>query len=142
MFTSVLPAASGAATPSSSRVATHFTGKVANGTPLSLVVKVKAGKIVAIKKLLTDFGGFDPCYGTGGFVNSKPINVNHDSFSNTQDALLTVQAGGYHFRITVKGKFSHNDTRVKGTLKLVDVGGPWGPPVCAASSASWNAKAK
>ena len=119
-------------------VATHFTGKLSGSTPLRLVVKVQRREVISITSLKTDFSGMGQCWGTGGFVNSKPIKVSHDSFSNTQDALLTVQAGGYHYLITVKGAFSHNDTRVQGTLKLVDA---FPGAVCAATTRSWTAKA-
>jgi len=136
-----MPAASVAASARSARVATRFAGKLANGTPLSLVVKVKAGKIVAITSLVTNFRGFGASWGQDRFTNQQPVKVSHDSFNNTQHALLLCQCGGYDYLLTIKGKFSHSDAQARGTLVIADVFPP-GTGVHQTSTQSWSAKAK
>lgn len=138
---SAMPAASGATSAKSARVATRFAGKLANGTPLSLVVKVKAGKIVAITSLVTNLKGFGASWGQTKFKNQQPVKVSHDSFNNTQHALLICECGGYDYLLTIKGKFSRSDTQAKGSLVIADVFPP-GTGVHQTSTQSWSAKAK
>ena len=130
------PAASLSASPARSHIATHFTGKIANSTPLSLVVKVKGGKIVAITSLASRYTSFGGCYGTTKFINTQPVTVGRDSFNNRQPlGVPGAQVGGTPL-MTLSGKFSNSDTRVKGTLKLTDPTG-----ACPARTQPWNARA-
>jgi hypothetical protein len=134
-----IPAATAAAGTGvkSSAIRTHFLGKVANKAPLKLTVKVKAGKIVAITSLISSYSAFNQCFsGVGKFDMPSPIKVSGGLFKNTQAlGIPGLQVGGTPLG-TIQGKFSHNNTRVAGTLKLVDPTGQ-----CASQSLMWSAKA-
>src|ERR1035437_4395290 len=142
-FASCLSAAITAATAAagtgvkSSVIRTHFVGKVANKAPLKLTVKVKAGKIVAITSLVSNYSAFSQCFfGAGKFDTPSPIKVSGGLFNNTQAlGIPGLQVGGTPLA-TIQGKFSHNNTRVVGTFKLSDPEGQ-----CTTQAVMWSAKA-